>query len=56
MMIEIIKVRTKPEIDTVKTLIHEFIEWLHERYPDMRAEIEYYFPNQGFDAEMADLL
>ena len=55
-MLEIVKVRSEADVEMVKTLIHEFIDWLHERYPEMRAEIAYYFSNQGFDAEMADLL
>jgi len=55
-MIEIIKARSDADLTVVKTLIYEFIEWLHQRYPEMRAEIEYYFSNQGFDKEMADLL
>ena len=55
-MVSITKVRSEADLATVKSLIFEFIDWLHERYPDMRSEIEYYFSNQGFDTEMADIL
>lgn len=55
-MLEIIKARSDADLVAVKTLIYEFVDWLHERYPEMKAEIEYYFSHQGFDAEMADIL
>ncbi len=55
-MVDIISVTTDEEVESVKALIYEFIDWLAERYPDMAELISVYFSNQGFDEEMANLL
>ena len=55
-MVDIISVTTDEEVESVKALIYEFIEWLADRYPDMAELISVYFSNQGFDEEMANLL
>ncbi len=53
---QIIEVESPEDVEAVKTLIYEFIDWLAERYPDKSETIESYFSSQGFDQEMADLL
>lgn len=53
---DIISVTTDDEVAAAKNLIYEFIDWLHERYPDMSQLIADYFSSQGFDDEMANLL
>jgi GNAT superfamily N-acetyltransferase len=55
-MVEVILVRSQAEIEDVKTLIYEFIDWLGARYPELEDTIRSYFKQQGFNEEMADLL
>jgi len=52
---EITTVTTEADADDVRRLILEFVDWQHERYPDLRAYIDAYFNGQGFDAEMANI-
>ena len=55
-MIEISTVRADADVQVVKTLIYEFVDWLGERYPELEDTIKTYFSNQGFETEMDDLL
>lgn len=55
-MVTVIKVRSQADLEDVKTLIYEFIDWLAVRYPDLEDTIRTYFEQQDFNEEMANLL
>ncbi len=55
-MVDIRSVRTREDADAVYTLAYEFIDWLRERYPDMRDQIESYMRAQKFDEQIRDVL
>ena len=48
MALAILEVRTEVEADEVRALVHAFIDWLRERYPEMQAEIDAYLTGQTF--------
>ncbi len=53
-MIELVKVRDAGDIDAVRVLAWEFVDFLHDRYPEMRAETERYLASQNFEGMLAD--
>jgi GNAT superfamily N-acetyltransferase len=55
-MVTIVKVRSDTDVNDVKILINEFIDWLSERYPELEDTIAAYFKQQGFEEEMNNLL
>jgi hypothetical protein len=55
-MVTIVKVRSDTDVDDVKTLINEFINWLSECYLELEETIATYFKQQGFEEEMNNLL
>jgi GNAT superfamily N-acetyltransferase len=55
-MVEVHVVRTEEDAEIVRQLAWEFVDWLHERYPDMREWIENYLKIQKFEEQLAGLL
>ena len=55
-MVQIKLVRRQAEADAVYVLAYEFIDWLHERYPEMGTVIDEYMAHQKFDEQIKDVL
>jgi GNAT superfamily N-acetyltransferase len=50
----VIKVRTPDEIDVVRSLVWEFVDFMRERYPEMNAEIDAYVTHQNIAGQLDD--
>ena len=55
-MVEIVQVRSEDHAAAVYKLAYEFIDWLHERYPEMSTEIATYLEHQKFDEQIRQVL
>ncbi len=55
-MIEIHPARDKKDAEAVYQLAYEFVDWLHQRYPEMAAEIDNYLRHQKFDEQITEVL
>lgn len=55
-MLQIVHVRSEADAADVRILVHEFIAWLYERYPDEHAQFDGYFKAQNLEKQLSDLL
>ncbi|MBK0398684.1 GNAT family N-acetyltransferase [Limibaculum sp. M0105] len=46
------KVRTPDEINAARDLARDFVAFLHQRYPEMQAEIDDYLTRQDFEGQL----
>ena len=37
-------------------LIHQFVQWLRERYPDKLSDVESYFESENLEAQLESIL
>ncbi len=54
--VEIRQIRSKDDAEKVIFLVGQFVQWLHERYPDKHAEIDAYFESQGLEQQLKSIL
>lgn len=54
-MVQIVQASTAEELAQVKELALEFLQWVIDRYPEDRAQLEAYFENQKVYASLDNL-
>lgn len=53
---QIRQIETRDDAEKVILLVRQFVQWLHERYPDKHTEIDAYFESQGLEEQLNSIL